>query len=178
MTALAIRKDRTPGVLRKLAKAERNGRVARRILAIANALSGMNRKQAAEAVGMDRQGLRDWVIRYNEHGLDGLYDAWGKGRPPRLSAIEQAGLARIILAGPDPETDGISAYTLEDLCGICQERFGKSFHPASMSRVVRRLGFSRQKTRPSNPKKDEVALQAFKKGPCRAFQDGCIGTSR
>ena len=59
MTALSIRKDRTPEVLRKLAKAETNTRVARRLLAIANALSGMSRKEAAEAAGMDRQALRD-----------------------------------------------------------------------------------------------------------------------
>jgi hypothetical protein len=46
MTALTIRRDRTPEVLRKLA----NTRVARRLLAIANALSGMSRKEAAQAV--------------------------------------------------------------------------------------------------------------------------------
>ena len=60
MTPLAIRRDRTPEVLRKLAKAEADARVARRLLAIANALSGMSRKEAAEAAGMDRQTLRDW----------------------------------------------------------------------------------------------------------------------
>jgi putative transposase len=86
MTALGIRRDRTPTALRKLAKAEANPRVARRLLAIANALSGMSRKEAAEAAGMDRQTLRDWVIRYNGHGLDGLYDCWGDGRPPRQAA--------------------------------------------------------------------------------------------
>ena len=64
MTVLTIRRDRTPAMLRKLAKAEVNCRVARRLLAIANALSGMSRKEAAEAAGMDRQTLRDWVIRY------------------------------------------------------------------------------------------------------------------
>ena len=80
MTALTVRGDRTPAVLRKLAKAEANTRVARRLLAIANALSGMSRKEAAEAAGMDRQTLRDWVIRYNAHGPDGLCDCWGDGR--------------------------------------------------------------------------------------------------
>ena len=89
MTVLTIRGDRSPAVLRKLAKAEGNTRVARRLLAIANALSGMSRKDAAEAAGMDRQTLRDWVIRY-AHGPDGLYDCWGDGRPPRLEAQEQA----------------------------------------------------------------------------------------
>src|SRR5436190_1687932 len=83
MSALEIRKDRTPAVLRKLAKGETDGRVARRILAIANALDGMSRKAAAEAAGMDRQTLRDWVLRYNEHGIGGLTDRWGDGRRRR-----------------------------------------------------------------------------------------------
>ena len=164
MVALTIRKDRTAVVLRRLAKAESDARVSRRLLAIANALSGMDRKAAAEAAGMDRQSLRDWIIRYNAHGLEGLRDRWGTGRPGRLEPAEQAELAAIILRGPDPE-EGISAYTLEDLARITQERFGKPFHRASMSRVVRRLGFSRQKARSSHPKKDPAEAEAFKKSP-------------
>ena len=165
MSALEIRKDRTPAVLRKLAKGETDGRVARRILAIANALDGMSRKAAAEAAGMDRQTLRDWVLRYNEHGIGGLTDRWGDGRPPTFDAQEQAELVRIVLAGPDPETSGLSAYTLEDLAGICEQRFGKRMHPWSLGRLLKRLGFSRQKTRPSHPMKDLAAAAAFKKSP-------------
>jgi len=165
MTALIIRRDRTSAVLRKLAKAEADTRVARRLLAIANALSGMSRKQAAEAAGMDRQTLRDWVIRYNAHGLDGLYDCWGDGRPPRLAPREQAELISIVLKGPDPEADGLSAFTREDLVRICEARFGKTFHPASLGRLLKRLGFSRQKARPSHPQKDPAQAEAFKKSP-------------
>jgi transposase len=172
MVALTIRRDRTPAVLRKAAKAESNPRVARRLLAIANALSGMSRKEAAEAAGMDRQALRDWVIRYNLHGVDGLYDCWGDGRPPRLEPHEQAGLMRIVLAGPDPES-GLSAFTREDLVRICEARFGKSFHPASLGRVLRRLGLSRQKARPSHPQKDPAAAEAFKKSPGAARKRPC-----
>ena len=168
MAALAIRKDRTPVALRRLAKAQSNSRVSRRILAIANALSGMSRDDAARAAGMDRQTLRDWVLRYNEAGLNGLMDRWAGGRPRGLDAAEEAELCQLILKGPDPETDGISAYTLEDLVRIVEERFGVPFHPASMSRVVRRLGFSRQKARPSHPEKDLAAQAAFKKSPAHA----------
>ena len=162
MSALAIRTDRSAEELRALTKAERDARVARRMLAIANALSGMSREAAARSAGMDRQTLRDWVVRYNADGIAGLADRWGDGRPARLDADEQAELARVILAGPDPEVDGISAYTLEGLALLSAERFGKPFHPASMSRVMRRLGFSRQKARPHHPDKDEAAQAAFK----------------
>ena len=137
MAALEIRKDRTPTVLRKLAKAEADTRVARRILAIANALDGMSREEAARSAGMDRQTLRDWVLRYNEHGIDGLADRWGDGRPPTFDAQEQAELMHIVLDGPDPKASGLSAYTLEDLANICEQRFGKRMHPWSLGRLLK-----------------------------------------
>lgn len=165
MSALSIRRDRTPRVLRKLARAESDARIARRILAIANALDGMSREDAAQSAGMDRQTLRDWVIRYNEHGLDGLADLPREGRPPTLDANQKAELVRIVLAGPDPETSGLSAFTREDLVRICKERFDKSLHVTSMGRILRELGFSRQKGRPSHPQKDPAAQAAFKKSP-------------
>jgi len=51
MRALSIRSDRTPIVLRKLAKTEADVHVARRMLVIANALDGMSREEEAAAVG-------------------------------------------------------------------------------------------------------------------------------
>ena len=165
MSALTIRRDRTPVVLRKQARVESDRRVARRILAIASALDGMSREDAARSAGMDRQTLRDWVIRYNEHSLDGLVDRPRDGRPPKLDAEEKAELYRIVLAGPDPETSGLSAFTRDDLVAICKQRFGKSLHATSMGRILRELGLSRQKARPSHPQKDLAAQAAFKKSP-------------
>jgi transposase len=172
MSALSIRRDRSPTVLRKLAKGESDARVARRILAIASALDGMSREEAAQSAGMDRQTLRDWVIRYNEQGLDGLADLPRDGRPPKLEAKEKAELVRIVFAGPDPEASGLSAFTREDLVRICKKRFGKSLHVTSMGRILRELGLSRQKGRPSHPEKDPAAQAAFKKSP-GAAQKNC-----
>lgn len=165
MATLKIRKDRTAAVLRKLAKDESNGRVARRLLAIANALSGMSRAAAARSAGMDRQTLRDWVIRYNAHGVAGLTDNWQGGRPPMLTLDEQAELLAAVMAGPDPEKDGFCAYTREDLVALAEKKFGKSMHPTSMGRLLRKLGLSRQKARPSHPMQDPAAAAAIKKSP-------------
>jgi transposase len=175
MKELKIRKDRTPAALRKLAKEETDARVTRRILAIANALSGMNRAEAASSAGMDRQTLRDWVIRYNAHGLAGLADRWNGGRPPMLDEAEAAELLEIVLNGPDPDKDGFCAFTRDDLVAIAKKRFGKSMHATSMGRLLRRLGLSRQKPRPSHPLKDPAAEAAFKKSPKNADKD-CIYT--
>lgn len=162
---LTIRRDRSAVALRKLAKSEADARIARRVLAIANALDGMSRDEAARAAGMDRQTLRDWIIRYNAHGLDGLTDRPREGRPPKLEPREQALLVEIVLAGPDTEASGISAFTRDDLVRICEERFGKRLAVTTMGSVLRHLGLSRQKARPSHPKTDPAAQAAFKKSP-------------
>ena len=128
------------------------------------ALEGLSRAEAARLAGMERQALRDAVVRYNAEGLAGLHDR-PKGRPRRrLDANEEAALVAAIERGPDPDVDACCAWTRADLCRWLEAEFGKSYHPSSMSRVLRRLGFSRQKARPFHPKTDPEAQAAFKKG--------------
>jgi transposase len=134
------------------------------MLAIANALEGMSRADAARAAGIERQSLRDAVLRFNAEGVAGLIDRPHGGRPERLSEGEQAALIAHVLRGPDPERGEPSSWTLPDLCRFIEARFGKSMCPQSMSRVVRRLGLSRQKARPVHPQRNGKAAEAFAKG--------------
>ena len=94
--------DLTASGLRKAASEEKNSAAARRILALALVLDGLDRKTAAEACGMDRQTLRDWVHRYNAAGLAGLRNLKSPGRGSKLTARQQAELAALVEAGPDP----------------------------------------------------------------------------
>src|SRR5690242_19250480 len=159
--ALAIRDELAPSALRRRARHEPNRRAALRMLAIANALEGMSRAEAARLAGMERQALRDAVVRYNVEGLAGLRDR-PKDRPPRrLTEGEEATLAGVILRGADPERDGTCAWTRADLCRWMDAHFGKSFHPSSLTRVLQRMGFSRQKARPAHPQRDEKAQAHF-----------------
>ena len=68
------RRDLTAGELRGAAGKSRDAKAARRMLALALVLEGVDRTRAAETCGMDRQTLRDWVHRYNAEGLAGLSD--------------------------------------------------------------------------------------------------------
>ncbi len=164
--ALPIRGDLTAEALRRHARGEPSRRAAPRMLAIANALESRSRAEAARLAGMERQALRDAVVRYNVEGLAGLYDRPKPGRPARLSEAEQAALAARVFRGPDPERDGIAAWTRADLCGWLETRFGKVFHPSSLSRVLRRLDLPRQKARPADPEADPAARERFRKRGC------------
>jgi transposase len=150
--------------LRALAHGAAAPRKVKRLLALANALDGMSFTAAAIAAGMERQALCDAAKRYNAEGVAGLDDRPRSGRRRRLDSKQEQTLAAIVLDGPDPEKDGISAFTLDDLAALIKERFGVDYGATGVSAVLHRLGFSRQKARPHHPKKDEAAQTAFKGG--------------
>ncbi len=167
MPGLPIRGDVSPEELRRLARREGDGRVGRRLLALANALDGMDRKMAARAAGMDRQTLRDWVIRYNRGGVAALFDAWGDGRPCRMCEGQQATLRAIVLAGPDPAVDGVSTGRVIDLCRIVRERFDIACSESALAKLLHALDLSWQTPRPQHPQSDAAAQAAFKKSSGR-----------
>ena len=94
--AIAVRTDYTSGQLRQLAKRAKDAAQARRLLAIAAVLDGASREEAAKIGGMDRQTLRDWVIRFNEQGPDGLINVPSPGAPGKLNDEHKAFLARLV----------------------------------------------------------------------------------
>ena len=163
MTVAITRTDMTVGDLRAAASRSGDAKAARRMLALALVLEGADRKTAAEACGMDRQTLRDWVHRYNEEGLDGLSDRCAPGPAPRLSAEQKAELARIVQDGPDIETDGVVRWRRVDLQRVIAERFGVEMHERTVGKQLATLGFCRLSVRPHHPRRDQEAQEAFKK---------------
>ena len=78
------------------------------------------------------RGLRGWIAkRFATRWQCGIGGAPSKGLPRRLTADEEAALAAVIIAGPEPERDGVCAWTRADLCRWLEERFAKTYHPSS-----------------------------------------------
>jgi transposase len=164
MAPLSItRPDLTVEQLRAAAAREADARTARRILAIAMVLAGHSCQAAAEAQAMERQTLRDWVIRYNEHGLAGLADRPRPGRPALLNADQETQLETWVEQGPDLKKDGVVRWRRFDLCERMRQRFGVTMHVRSVGKILRRLNFRRISVRPQHPQSDEAAQEAFKK---------------
>ena len=82
---LPIRTDVPAAELRRLARRERNRPAAARVQAVAGALEGLAGAEAARLAGMERQALRDAVVRYNAEGVAGLYSRPSPGRRARLT---------------------------------------------------------------------------------------------
>ena len=132
---LPIRPDRDPAELRRLARRERDGRVSARLLALANALEGIPREEAARLAGMTGQTLGDWVHRYNAEGVEGLRDRPRPGRPCALDEGQQATLKALVLRGPSLARDGCVAWRARDLCALVEERFGVRYGESGTLRL-------------------------------------------
>jgi transposase len=164
MPALAIRQDLPAAELRRQARHEPDRRAAMRLFAIAHALDGFSRAEAARLAGMERQALRDAVLRYNAEGPGGLHDRPRSGRPEGLSEGQQAALKAWVLRGPDPERDKVSAWRLVDICAHVEQAYGVRYSDWGMSRLLHRLGLSWQKARPHHPQGSAAERAAFEKG--------------
>jgi transposase len=134
------------------------------MLALALVLEGASRLDAARSAGMDRQTLRDWVHRYNAEGLAGLSDRPHAGGPARLlTAAQEAAVAELVRAGPNPAEHGVVRWRRADLAHIIEQRFGVRPDVRTVGKLLRRLGFVRLSVRPRHPAQDAQAQEAHKK---------------
>lgn len=163
MAVAITRREHSAGDLRRAAAASRDAKAARRMLALALVMEGASRREAAQACGMDRQTLRDWVHRYNGEGLAGLHDRPRGRSRSRLTVEQLAELAAVVEAGPDIAVDGVVRWRRVDLKVLIEERFGVQYHERTVGKLLRQLGFRRLSPRPVHPKADPEAQEAFKK---------------
>jgi transposase len=158
-----IRGDLTATGLRQAAACSNDANAARRMLGLALVLEGYTRGEAAKLCGMDRQTLRDWVIRYNAEGVGGLSDRTSPGPKPRLTPEQEAAVAELVREGPDLAKDGVVRWRRVDLARVIKTRFNVTLAERSVGAMLRRLGFRRLSVRPRHPQQDPTAMETHKK---------------
>ncbi len=161
MTVAITRRDLSVTELRRAAARTSDAKAMRRMLAIALVLDGWTRDAAAEAGGMDRQTLCDWVHRYNDFGLAGLSNRPRRNGPrPRLTAEQQLQLAGWVEQAPDFAEHGVVRWRCVDLQRRVKQEFDVDLHERSIGKWLRRLSFRRLSVRPQHPqsKPEEQAV--------------------
>ena len=104
---IKLRDDLSAGDVRAHARRCRDGAQVRRLLAIATILGGGSRSDAALIGGVTRQIVRDWVVRFNADGPEGLATRKAPGPQTILGDGHRRALEEIIEAGPIPAAHGV-----------------------------------------------------------------------
>ena len=160
---IPLRRDFQASRLRLAARRSKDGPQARRLLALAAIYEGATRSEAARIGGVTLQIVRDWVLKFNAQGPQGLIDRKAPGQPSRLNNAHRAALARILESGPIPAVHGVVRWRIVDLCQWMFEEFRVTIAKQTMSRELRALGYRKLSARPRHHAQAEGAVEDFKK---------------
>ena len=168
--AIGLRDDFDGDALRRLARSTKSANQARRLLALAQIYDGCSRGEAAKIGGVTLQIVRDWVLRFNAEGPDGLASRKAPGKVPILNDAQRRALAEAVEAGPIPAAHGVVRWRLVDLAQWVWDEFGLSITKQTLSREMRSLGFRKLSARPRHHGQKEHAIADFKKASQASWQ--------
>jgi transposase len=160
---IPLRPDFDAVQLRSAARQTKHAAQARRLLALAAVYDGATRTEAAKIGGVTLQIVRDWVLKLNAAGPDGLIDGKAPGHPSRLNDAHRAALAAVIESGPNPAIHGVVRWRIVDLCQWLWEEFRVSVSRQTLSRELRAMGYRKLSARPRHHAQAEGAIDHFKK---------------
>lgn len=171
--AHAIRQDiHSSAELLAFSRTSENVRHSHRILAIRDMLRGELRGDVCERYGVTRENLRHWVSWYNESGVDGLKDEVRSGRPKTLPVAKISTFKARIEAQPAIQKDGHSRWRAVDIQRVLKEEYGVTYTSLyGVRKLCHALGLSYITARPTHPKHDAEAIEAFKKNSPRSSQE-------
>ncbi len=164
-----LRGDFDADALRVIARKTKDGPQARRLMALAAIYEGATRTEAARIGGVTLQIVRDWVVKLNAHGPEGLIDRKPPGQPSKLTDVHRAALARRLDDGPIPAVHGVVRWRLIDLIQWIWEEFSITISKQTLSRELRTMGYRKLSARPRHHEKSEAAVAAFKKSFPRSW---------
>src|ERR1043166_4204126 len=160
---IPLRSDFGASQLRGLARKSKDGPQARRLLALAAIYEGATRSEAAKIGGVGLQIVRDWVLRFNARGPDGLVDGKSPGHPPKLNNAQRQAVARMIESGPIPAVHGVVRWSLIDLAQWIFEEFRITIAKQTLSRELRSMGYRKLSARPRHHAQAAGAIESLKK---------------
>lgn len=162
-SAIPLRSDFDGPGLRRLARATKDAAQARRLLALAEIYDGGGRSDAARIGGVTLQIVRDWVLRFNARGAEGLINGKAPGNRCKLNDEQRQALAKIVERGPLPAIHGVVRWRRKDLVRWIFEEFRITIDETTVGRELKTLGFAKLSARPRHYAQNELEVDAFKK---------------
>ncbi|ASY73745.1 Mobile element protein (plasmid) [Sinorhizobium fredii CCBAU 83666] len=162
-SAVLLRDDFDGGALRQLARQTKDANQARRLLALAEIYDGGSRTDAARIGSVTLQIVRDWVLRFNSRGPDGLVNGKAPGGRAKLNDAQRQALAKIVESGPIPAIHGVVRWRRKDLVQWIFQEFRISIDETTVGRELKALGFAKLSARPRHYAQNEPEAAAFKK---------------
>jgi transposase len=110
--------------------------------------------------------------RAREEGVQALRHKPPPGAPPRLSEDERARLPELLAQGAQAHGFRGDVWTCERVAIVIRREFGVSYHPAHISRLLKKLRLSLQKPERRADQRDEEAIEHWKEKKWPSLKKG------
>ncbi|SRR5258708_5087293 len=134
----------------------------RRLRAWELAQAGWPQQEIAEVLGVSEGAVSQWVKIGREQDEEGLRGKIAEGPACRLSAEQEAQLPALLDQGAEAHGFRGKVWTTERVAAMIKKQFGVSYHPAHMSRLLKRIKYSLQKPVERASQRNEEAIATWK----------------
>jgi transposase len=139
-----------------------NWREGRRFRAWELYQRGWKQKDIAEALGVTKGAVSQWLKRAKEGGVDALRHCKPPGASCRLTPEQRGQLPQLLTKGAQFFGFQGDLWTLPRVTEVIRRKFGVSYDPSQVSRILKTCGWSRQKPERRATQRNEAAIQRWK----------------
>lgn len=124
----------------------------------------------AEALGVTKGAVSQWLKRAREQGPEALRAQPHPGHPPRLKAEDEARLPALLAEGAEAHGFRGDLWTRRRVAEVIHRQFGVRYSRWQVGRILRRIRHSPQKPLVRARQRDEVAIEAWRAETLPAIQ--------
>jgi transposase len=150
-------------------------REGRRLRAFELKQQGWSQQQIAEALGVSKGAVSQWMKRAREGGVEALKRQPAPGALPRLSEEQRAKVPELLERGAEAHGFRGEVWTCARVAEVIRREFGVSYHPAHVSRLLKALRQSLQKPQRRVNQCDEQAIEHWKEKKVPSLKKGAEG---
>ena len=141
------------GASRDFAAMERRRKQAARMFK-----KGRSQAGVARELGVSRQSVSRWYAEWNAGGTEALRGAGRAGRLPELDSGDLRRVESELEKGPLHHGYPTDMWTLARVGEVIAKETGVSYHPGHVWRVLRQMGWSRQRPARRAVERDDEAI--------------------
>jgi len=139
-----------------------NWREGRRRRAWELSQKGWKQKDIAEALGVTAGAVSQWLKAAREDGPQALRQRKGGGPKPRLSTKQLERFEQILQKGATDYGFQDDVWTQPRVAQVIKQTFGVQYTPGHVGRLLKRMGWTRQKPVIRATQRDEQAIEAWR----------------